>query len=490
MAAKASGFVKVGQADYEAIMRLAFGRAMEKAAQANGQGDSSKPIGNEDLLYGALAGVGSGLLSDMMTPLDEDESPVKRALVRILHGAALGGVAGLGIRTVRNMRGVGGGVAPAASEKNAQATNSVPSMLEMQNAQARQQENAKKPWKRDPNYQVWSDLGYLAADPAVAGLGGLALTPLYNAYRNSRILRNRAASRFYTFANTPIYTVEPNSRRLRDVNPMSRDWRGVSPEEIFELERAYQKARPGPAKLEAELAFLRRSGYVDSDFINALDLGITDFNTRNPNHKFTSIVDAFNAASRTTPDTRMLGREAFGPLPEAPERTARFIADKLGDPYRRGGHDLANVHGRLASMAELSRKNMRKATMTPTQVERAKDIGKRKTTEGVSFKGGGKVAGGAALLGLGYGATRAVFDPHRPGGSWWDRLTTETEDRYQTDGGGTQQDASSADQVASEPAAANPVEQASAKTPVSRRYGYPDGTRTRGNKSFPLANLR
>lgn len=56
---------------------------------------------NEDAksaLIGALVGSGVGGLSSLLTPTDKDESKVNKILSHILAGAAMGGVAGYGIR--------------------------------------------------------------------------------------------------------------------------------------------------------------------------------------------------------------------------------------------------------------------------------------------------------------------------------------------------------------------------------------------------------
>lgn len=96
--------VKVSAADRDALLALAFsrGRKLSKAAQDAAAGDvGGKSRALSGAGWGALAGGTLGLINHLITPEDEDENRLKRALMYILGGAALGGVAGAGFNYFR-----------------------------------------------------------------------------------------------------------------------------------------------------------------------------------------------------------------------------------------------------------------------------------------------------------------------------------------------------------------------------------------------------
>lgn len=88
-----SSSIEVTRADVDRLYNLAFSRQMEKSAQWR------------ELGAGALGGAGLGALLGFLTPRDEDEDKVGRYLRYILGGAALGGIAGFGYGSSKNLFG-------------------------------------------------------------------------------------------------------------------------------------------------------------------------------------------------------------------------------------------------------------------------------------------------------------------------------------------------------------------------------------------------
>ena len=327
------GFVKVGQADYEAIMRLAFGKSLEKSAQAGGQKSSDKPVGNEDLLYGALAGMGSGLLSDMMTPLDEDESPLKRALTRILHGAALGGVAGLGIRTVRRLGG-GKPQATAPSEKAAAAGRSA----------ADQERRTDSAVDRSEDDELVNNFLARFYDTAAVTPGNLWRGYLTGA--GGRLVGNSLWDLGVLNARRGVHMVPQESvltqthalnGATRNVNVFDNEGvpAGVSGTvgELSDAILARANAKKGVPALNAELELIRRLGLLNNRRFGMLRNGVSAFNDANPNHQHATIADAFRDMNARMPDN------AFGPTTSNESAIANELADILSN----------NVHGEVGN---------------------------------------------------------------------------------------------------------------------------------------------
>lgn len=85
--------ISVTRADVDHLYDMAFSRNMEKSAQLKETG------------IGALGGAGLGALLGYLTPRDKDEDKLGRYLRYILGGAAMGGLAGLGYGSSKNMFG-------------------------------------------------------------------------------------------------------------------------------------------------------------------------------------------------------------------------------------------------------------------------------------------------------------------------------------------------------------------------------------------------
>ena len=88
--------ISVTREDVDRLYGMAFSRNMEKSAQLKETG------------IGALGGAGLGALLGYLTPRDKDEDKLGRYLRYILGGAAMGGLAGLGYGSSKNLFGDSG----------------------------------------------------------------------------------------------------------------------------------------------------------------------------------------------------------------------------------------------------------------------------------------------------------------------------------------------------------------------------------------------
>lgn len=88
-----SSSIQVTKDDVDRLYDLVFSKRLEKQAQLKETG------------FGAIGGAGLGALLSFLTPKDKDESRMGRLLRYVLGGAAMGGIAGLGVGSSKSMFG-------------------------------------------------------------------------------------------------------------------------------------------------------------------------------------------------------------------------------------------------------------------------------------------------------------------------------------------------------------------------------------------------